>query len=157
MLRMREPEPAFNTTRRRAAKVFWESATCGFALGCGTAFLVAFVLVAKNESAGPAGIVYPFLAGALGGQVGMTVGLIAGAAGALYVRMVEPGCGAHVVAWFLPVIGLVVSLAIAAVFALPGTGAWRVLVFGIATVLSLIGSAIVASRYRRRAEWASVH
>lgn len=157
MLRVREPYPAFNTTRRRAAKVFWESAVCGWSLGCGTAFLVTFVLVAGNASAAPAGLVYPFMAGAIGGQLGMIVGLLAGTVGALYVRVVEPGLGARVVAWFLPVIGLLVSLAIAALFALPGDGGWRVLVFSIATVLSLIGSAIVACRYLQRAEWASVH
>jgi len=150
-------EPALNTTRRRAAQVFGESAACGYSLGFGSAFLITFVLVAVDAHGGVAAIIYPFLAGAFGGTLGLTVGLLAGAAGALYVRAVEPGLGARVVAWFLPAVGLLVTLPIAWLFARPGNAGWRVLVLSIAVVLTLIGSAIVASRYLRRAEWASVH
>jgi hypothetical protein len=151
-------DPAWNTTRQRATQVFAESTVCGAVIGGGAAFSVTLVLVLAAGNAGSeAGLIYPVLVGAGGGELGMIVGLLAGVAGLWFVRAVEPGLGARVVAWFLPVVGLLVSLPIALLFALPGDARWRALVLSIATVLSLAGSAVVSYRYLRRAEWPSVH
>ena len=152
------PEPTLNTTRRRAAQVFAESAICGYLLGFGAAFSVTLVLVAGNASANGArrSCTRSSRAGSAAGWACSSACSPASRAGCSS-RAGERRLGARAVAWLLPVVGLAVSLPVASLFALPGDASWRVLVLSIAVVLTLVGSAVVASRYLRRAEWVPVH
>src|SRR4051794_9846326 len=114
--------PAWNTTRQRAGQVLAEAVVCGAALGVLTA--LGTVVVAAAGSADRAfvlwyGPTYAVLAAGIAGQAGALIGLLAGGAGLLLVRLGERRLGATTVASLLPVVALAVVTPIAVAVAAP--------------------------------------
>jgi hypothetical protein len=149
---------SWNTTGTRAATVFGEALACGYLLGGLGGFVVAQLI--GIDVAG-INLGYATIAGiygfGIGAAVGLLIGFLVGAVLGLFVIATERRFGNAAVARAFPVVGLSITLPLAALFGMVGGTLWMLAIVVLDASFTYAGAHLLAVRYLRRSEVAHLH